>query len=75
MNEMKLLLKKAFPSESGLIPGILGRRFRLSDESEIYVVMGLKCGENRIVLQSESTEEISYMSIADFLKSAKRIEK
>lgn len=75
MNEMTVLLKKAFPSESGLIPGVLGRRFRLSDESEIYVVLGLKGGENRVVLQSESTEEIRYMSMADFLKSAKRIEK
>lgn len=73
MNEMNVLLK-AFPSESGLIPSILGRRFQLSDDAEIYSVMGLRGGEDRVVLQSESTEEVRYMSIADFLKSAKRVE-
>lgn len=73
MNEMNVLLK-AFPSESSLTPSVLGRCFHLAGDAEIYSVMGLKGGEDRLVLQSESSEEIRYTSFADFLKSAKRVE-
>lgn len=73
MSEMNVLLK-AFPSEPGLTPSILGRRFQLAGDAEIYSVMGLKGGEDRLILQSESSEEIRYMSFTDFLKSAKKVE-
>jgi hypothetical protein len=73
MNEMNVL-SKVFPSESGLTPSILGRSFQLTGDAEIYSVMGLKGCENRVVLQSESSGEIRYMSFADFLKSATRVE-
>ena len=73
MDEMNVLLK-AFPSKSGITPSILGRRFQLAGDAEIYSVMGFKGGEDRLTLQSESSEEIRYMSFTDFLKSAKRVE-
>ncbi|GAB3543407.1 hypothetical protein GCM10027343_16760 [Noviherbaspirillum agri] len=74
MNKEEKAFLKAFPSDRPLAPTILGRRFRIADDPEIYAVMGIVGREFRIVLQSESTEEIRYLSKTDFLKLAKRVE-
>jgi hypothetical protein len=61
-----------FSPSSGLLPSLLGRRFRLGDDPEIYVALGLMGIDNTVVLQAESTEEIKKITKSEFLETATR---
>jgi hypothetical protein len=52
---------------------ILGKRFKLDNDPEIYEVMGLKGRTKQVVLQVPSTERIRIMSEDEFLELASEI--
>lgn len=61
-----------FEQSSGIRPTLLGRRFRLGSDPEIYVALGLKGRTNAVVLQAESTEEIRTIPMPEFQQLATR---
>lgn len=62
-----------FPA-SGLRPGLLGRRFRIEGDPEIYTVLGLKGRQNTVLLQATTNDNILSLEADQFLRLATRIE-
>jgi hypothetical protein len=66
------LLEESKQSGGQLLPGILGRKFKLADHADVYTGMGLVGSANVVVLQSDATEAVLRLPYDQFLASASR---